>query len=68
MKLSLRNSEPDPEECYSDGLWAGQVMFDSRQRQDFSLLHSIQTGFGAHPALYPMGTGGDFPWGKAAGA
>jgi hypothetical protein len=25
--------------------------------QDLSLLHSVQTGSGAHPAFYPMGTG-----------
>jgi hypothetical protein len=25
---------------------------------DFSLLHRIQTGSGAHPAYYPIGTGG----------
>jgi hypothetical protein len=25
----------------------------------------IQTGSGAHPASYPMGTGGPFPGGKA---
>jgi hypothetical protein len=31
----------------------------------FSLLHSVQTGSGAHPASYPMGTAGDFPGGKA---
>jgi hypothetical protein len=30
---------------------------------DFSLLHIIQTGCGAHLASYPLGTGG-----KAAGA
>jgi hypothetical protein len=36
--------------------------------QDFSLLHGVQTGCGAHPASDPMGTGGDFPGGKAAGA
>jgi hypothetical protein len=29
--------------------------------QDFSLLHSVQTGCRAHPASYPMGTGGTFP-------
>jgi hypothetical protein len=33
----------------------------------FSLLLSVQTGSGAHPASYPMGTGGPFPAGKAAG-
>jgi hypothetical protein len=26
----------------------------------FSLLHVVQTGFGAHPASYPMGTGAVF--------
>jgi hypothetical protein len=35
---------------------------------DFSLLHGVHTGSGAHPAYYTMGTGGDFPGGKAAGA
>jgi hypothetical protein len=27
----------------------------------FSPLHSVQTGSGAHPVFYPMGTGGSFP-------
>jgi hypothetical protein len=31
-------------------------------------LDSIQAGYEAHPASYPMGTGGSFPGGKAAGA
>jgi hypothetical protein len=30
-------------------------------------LHHIQNGSGAHPASYPMSTGGSFPGGKAAG-
>jgi hypothetical protein len=29
--------------------------------QDFSLLLGVQTGSGAQPASYPMGSGGDFP-------
>jgi len=29
--------------------------------------HRVQTGSGAHPASYPMGTGGSFSEGKAAG-
>jgi hypothetical protein len=29
-------------------------------------IHIIQTSYGAHPAYYPMGTGGSFPAGKAA--
>jgi hypothetical protein len=33
----------------------------------FSPLHSVQTGSGAHPGSYPVGTGGDFSVGKAAG-
>jgi hypothetical protein len=36
--------------------------------KNFSLLHVFQTCSGAHPASYPMGTGGSFPGGKAAGA
>jgi hypothetical protein len=32
--------------------------------QKLSLLHVVQTGSGAHPAFYPMGTGGPFPGGK----
>jgi hypothetical protein len=27
----------------------------------------VQTGSEAHPTFYPMGTGGSFPGGKAAG-
>jgi hypothetical protein len=32
--------------------------FESQYRQDFSPLHVFQTGSGAHPASYPMDTGG----------
>jgi hypothetical protein len=35
---------------------------------NFSLRHSVHTVSGANPASYPMGTGGSFPGGKAAGA
>jgi hypothetical protein len=38
--------------------WAGNL----------SLHHRVQTGSGAHPASYPMGTGISFPGGKAAEA
>jgi hypothetical protein len=31
--------------------------------ETFSLHHRIQNGSGAHPASYPMGTRGSFPWG-----
>jgi hypothetical protein len=30
------------------------------EARDFSLLHSIQTGSGAHPASYQISTGGSF--------
>jgi hypothetical protein len=40
--------------------------FESRYGQEFSLLHVVQTGSGAHPASYPMGTGGSFHGGKAS--
>jgi hypothetical protein len=35
---------------------------------EFSLLHIVHTGSGAHPAYYPMGTRGSFPGVKAARA
>jgi hypothetical protein len=35
---------------------------------NFSLRHRVQTGSGAHPTSYRMGTGGSFPGGKAAEA
>jgi hypothetical protein len=34
---------------------------------DFSLLHGVQTDFGAHPFFSPVGTGVSFPGGKATG-
>jgi hypothetical protein len=42
--------------------------FKSRQGQEFSLLHAVQTGSGVHPTSYPIGTGGSFSGGKAVGA
>jgi hypothetical protein len=32
-----------------------------------SYSHSFETGFGAHPASYPMDPGGSFFWCKIAG-
>jgi hypothetical protein len=42
--------------------------FESREGQEFSLLHVVHTGSGVHPASYPLDTGGPFPGGKAAEA
>jgi hypothetical protein len=47
---------------YTLTVWTAGVRFPAGA-SDFSLLHSVQTGPGAHPASYPMGTVG-----KAAGA
>jgi hypothetical protein len=33
-----------------------------------NFLHVVHTCSEAYPASYPVGTGGSFPWGKAAGA
>jgi hypothetical protein len=35
------------------------VRFPARA-ENFSLRRGVQTGSGAHPASYPMGTGGSF--------
>jgi hypothetical protein len=35
------------------------------EAEDFSSSPCVQSGCGAHPASYSMGTGGSFPGGKA---
>jgi hypothetical protein len=40
----------------------------SWQSQEFSLCHVVQTGSGAHPTSYSMGTAGSFPGGRVAGS
>jgi hypothetical protein len=42
--------------------WAIEVRFLTGA--DFSSSPCVQTGSGAHPPSYPMGTGGSFPGGK----
>jgi hypothetical protein len=34
------------------------------EAEDFSSSPCVQISFGAHPASYPMGTGGSFPGSK----
>jgi hypothetical protein len=54
-------------QCYSAGLWAG--LSEVRVpvgTGNFSLHHRVQTGSGAHPASYAVGTRGSFSGGKAA--
>jgi hypothetical protein len=36
----------------------------TRCQEDFSSIPCVQIGSGAHPASYPMSTGGPFPWVK----
>jgi hypothetical protein len=33
--------------------------------KNFFFFHNVRTGYGGHPASYPMGTRDDFPGGKA---
>jgi hypothetical protein len=40
--------------------------FSSRQGQGFFVVFRVKTGCEAHPAFYPMVTGGFFSAGKAA--
>jgi hypothetical protein len=47
--------------------WGSRVRVPE-EAGNFFLHHRIQNGSGAHTASYPMGTGGAFPGGKAAGA
>jgi hypothetical protein len=47
--------------CY--GLDYRELEFESRKGLEFSVLHIVQTGSGAHPASYPMGTECSFPRG-----
>jgi hypothetical protein len=60
---------PGIAQWYSAGLrtgWSGVRV--SAEAENFSLHHRTQTGSGAHPASYPMGTGGFFTGAKAAGS
>jgi hypothetical protein len=45
-----------------------QCIFIPAEAGKFSLHHRVQTGSGAHPASYPMGTRDSFPGSKVAGA
>jgi hypothetical protein len=47
------------------GLDSGAIEVRSPTGADFSSSPYVQTGCGAHPASYPMGTGGSFAGGKA---
>jgi hypothetical protein len=52
---------------YGLGSWDSGIRFPFGAG-NFSLFHSVQTSSGAHPASYPMDTGGSFTEGKVAKA
>jgi hypothetical protein len=59
--------ESMPGQCYPGFICVVyESGFESRQGQDFSVFHSVQTGSEAHPASYPTGTVDSFPGGRAA--
>jgi hypothetical protein len=47
------------------GLYDRAIEVRSPAEEDFSLASCVQTGSGAHPVFYPMGTGGPIPGDKA---
>jgi hypothetical protein len=49
------------------GWTSEELRFESHQGQNFSLLHSLQTGFGAHLSTHAIGNGGSLLGSKAAG-
>jgi hypothetical protein len=62
--------EPRKEQAHSEG-WVNFGLGDQGSILDggvnFSVRHRVQTGSEAHSSSYPMGNGGTFPGGKAAG-
>jgi hypothetical protein len=52
---------------YGPDDWGSRFRFPAAAG-DLSLHYRIQNGSRAHPASYPMGTRGSFPWVKAAGS
>jgi hypothetical protein len=64
----------DTSSGYLSGIALGYELDDRGSRVrfligagNFSLYHRVQTGAGAHPASYPMGTMGSFPGVKQPG-
>jgi hypothetical protein len=49
--------------------WTTGVKFTARTKMEFfSLKHNVQSGSGAHPASYPMGTRSSYPMDKIVAA
>jgi hypothetical protein len=67
LLMKSRDSSVGIALCYGLDDQGSRVRFPAGAG-NFSLHHRVQNGSGAHPASYPIGTGGIFPGGKAAGA
>jgi hypothetical protein len=69
--ISLRVEPGNLRQC-SDGLWTRRPTnwgsIPDRNKRFFSLFHNVQTGSGAHPASYPVGSRGSLLGAKAAKA
>jgi hypothetical protein len=69
----LPSTDTEQHNRYNDYIYYGLddrkivVGFPAGNR-DISLLQNVQTGSGAHPAFYSMGTTGSFARSKGAGA
>jgi hypothetical protein len=61
-----QTSEPRSRSRYSDWLRAGRPR--GRSSSPGRVKDFVQSGSEVHPTSYPMGTGGSFPGGEAAGA
>jgi hypothetical protein len=58
----------DIAQWYSTELWAGwSGVRVPPGAENFSLYYRVQTGYGTHPASYPMDARGSFPGDKAVG-
>jgi hypothetical protein len=68
LRLVLRKKGAVIAQRYSAGLGDGSGVREPAGVGSFTLHHRDQTGSGAHPASYPMGTRGSFLGAKAAEA
>jgi hypothetical protein len=72
LKLKLTDTGTEPEYC---SIATGYVLNERGVRvrvfwqgQEFSVLHVVQTGSGAHPVPCTIGTEDSFPGSKVTGA
>jgi hypothetical protein len=71
-KSTIQFSVPEPDESIPQSLFTVRYILNLSlhlpgKDKYFSLFRRVQTGSGAHPASYQMGTGGSFSLSKVAG-